>query len=226
MPTTSQAKMISGVRDDLIDACMAQAGHADWVPAPDLPAVGGKTLTDWRYGIHDATLAAERGYHPAAAEQQAYDEAMSEGAVDESGADDSALRSCVSEADGDAPVAEAPLVAQQINGESFRASAKDPAVVDVFAKWASCMKEKGFTYTKPMEANDDPQFTNPDQVTKLEIDTAMADIECRDRFDVAKTWFDAEVTLQQAAIKEHQSELDGAKAEIASVVAKASEVAR
>ncbi|WP_328769985.1 hypothetical protein [Streptomyces sp. NBC_00286] len=59
MPTTAQTRMVAGLRDDLIDACMKDAGFGQWTPAPGLPSIGGKTLTDWRYGIHDATLAAK-----------------------------------------------------------------------------------------------------------------------------------------------------------------------
>ncbi|BFO16065.1 hypothetical protein SHKM778_24530 [Streptomyces sp. KM77-8] len=68
-------------------------------PAP----LGGTTLTDWRYGIHDAALASTRGYHPDAAQQEAYDEAMEAGAVDLSGAPDSKVRECAAEVDGQVP---------------------------------------------------------------------------------------------------------------------------
>ncbi|MFD9284941.1 hypothetical protein ACFWD7_48350 [Streptomyces mirabilis] len=227
MPTKTQARLVAGSRDDLLDKCMADAGYPAWTPAPDLPEIGGKTLTDWRYGIHDAALAAKRGYHPDDAEQKAYDAAMEAGAVDKSGADDGVLRSCVSKVDGQVPAttAKAALV-QQISGDAFLQSEKAPDVVAVFAQWSSCMKDKGYTYAKPMDANDDPRFNDPNTVTSTEIATAAADIECRTKYHVEKTWFDAEAALQQAAIAQHQTELNQVKADTAQIVAKAKTAAR
>lgn len=222
LPTRAQARLVAGSRDALLDTCMADAGYPAWTPAPDLPEIGGKTLTDWRYGIHDAALAAQRGYHPDAAEQSAYDAAMEAGAVDESGADDGVLRGCVGEVDGQVPAttAKAALV-QQISGDAFAQSEEAPAVVAVFAQWSSCMKDKGYAYAKPMDASDDPRFNDPDTVTGTEIVTATADIECRDKYHVEKTWFDAEAALQQAAIAQHQAELDQVKADTGRIVARA-----
>lgn len=108
LPAKKDTRIIAATRDSMIDECMKATGYDQWTPAPDLPEVGGKTLTDWRYGIHDAVLAAKRGYHPDAAEQQAYDEAQEAGAVDESGADNATLNGCVAQADGKAPAGPGP----------------------------------------------------------------------------------------------------------------------
>ncbi|MEU5343582.1 MULTISPECIES: hypothetical protein [unclassified Streptomyces] len=208
MPTTAQTRMVAGLRDDLIDACMEDAGFAQWSPAPDLPSIGGKTLTDWRYGIHDAALAAKNGYHPAPAEQEAYDAAMAEGAVDESGADDGQVRQCAQQASGDVPTVQTADLVAQIDGDTYRAAMEDPAVAASFTKWSSCMEDKGYSYTKPMDANDDPQFSDPSDISAAEVATATADVACRDEHNVEKTWFDAEVVLQEAAIKKNQAALD------------------
>ncbi|NEB02480.1 hypothetical protein [Streptomyces sp. SID13726] len=221
MPTQAQTRLISGTRDDLLDACMDKAGYPAWTPPPDLPVVGGKTLTDWRYGIHDAALAAKNGYHPDPAQQAAYDEAASVGAVDKSGADDSAVRACVSQVDGVAPASPVVDLVQQISGDAFRGADQATNVVAVFNQWASCMKAKGYTYAKPMDANDDPAFADPYTISSTEIATATADVACRDKYQVEKVWFDAEAKLQQTAIAQHQDELDDVKAATAQAVAKA-----
>lgn len=226
MPTKAETKLVASVRDDLLDACMKNAGYADWTPAPDLPDVGGKTLTDWRYGIHDAGDAASRGYHPDAAEQQEYDKAMEAGAVDTSGADESKVRECVAETDGVVPSAQNADLVQQISGDAFLESQEAPQVVDVFSKWSSCMKEKGYDYKKPLDASDDPHFTDPDTVSGTEIATAKADIECRGRYDLEKTWFETEAALQAKAISSHQGELDDVKKANKASVAKASALAK
>ncbi|MGI5399211.1 hypothetical protein ACQEVG_07075 [Streptomyces sp. CA-135486] len=226
MTTKAEARLISNARDSLIDKCMEDAGFDRWTPAPDLPEPGGTTLVDWRYGIHDAETAAGRGYHPAAEQQQAYDEAMMAGAVDESGADEGKLRACVQAADGQAPPAQPAELVQRINGESFMQSKNDPNVVAALAKWSSCMKAKGYSYKEPMEANDDPRFNDQHKVTALEIATAKADIQCRDRYSVEKTWFDAEVKLQLKAIEENRPALEKVKARNKAAVAKASTIAK
>ncbi|GAA3182934.1 MULTISPECIES: hypothetical protein [Streptomyces] len=225
LPTKSAARLIATTRDSLIDTCMDKAGYPDWVPAPDLPEVGGTTLVDWRYGIHDAELAAKRGYHPRAGQQEAYDAALEAGAVDESGADDSVLQNCTQQADGTVPAAQPDGLAQQISGDAFKDSAKAPAVVDVFAKWSSCMADKGYSYKKPMDANDDPAFSDPRRVSDQEIATAEADITCRDKFSVAQTWFDAEAALQQKAIAANKTALDELKDDNKEAAAKAAAVA-
>ncbi|MFH9425432.1 hypothetical protein [Streptomyces sp. NPDC017529] len=224
MPTRAQARLVSTSRDTLIDRCMDKAGYPAWKPAPDLPQVGGKTLTDWRYGIHDATLAAERGYHPEAGEQEAYDAAMSEGAVDESGAPDDVVKRCVSQADGSVPAAQPADVLQQVSGEAFNESRTDPKVVAAFTKWSSCMKTKGYSYKAPMEANDDPAFADPHKVSKQEVKTAQADITCRDEADVARTWFDAEAKLQRSKIAEHLQAISKSAEATKQAVAKAKAV--
>ncbi|WP_142881384.1 hypothetical protein [Streptomyces malaysiensis] len=221
LPAKKDTRIIAATRDSMIDECMKATGYDQWTPAPDLPEVGGKTLTDWRYGIHDAVLAAKRGYHPDAAEQQAYDEAQEAGAVDESGADNATLNGCVAQADGKAPAAQAGALAQQISDDSYLESMNTLSVVEVFAKWSSCMKAQGYTYAKPMDANDDTRFSDPQNVTDEEIATAKVDVECRRKYGVEKVWFDAEVALQQTAIAKNQTALDEERAAIRSAVTKA-----
>ncbi len=210
MPTAQQARLVSSTRDELIDRCMDGSGYPQWKPAPDLPALGGTTLTDWRYGIHDAELASTRGYHPAATQQEAYDEAMELGAVDTSGAPDSEVRACVAEIDGQVPPAQPADIVQRVSGEAFQESMADPTVVEVFTKWSACMKTKGYEYENPMDANDDPRFNDPEQVTDLEIATANSDIACRDKYDVARTWFDVESTIQRNKIAQHLDKFNAA----------------
>ncbi|MFI1176845.1 hypothetical protein [Streptomyces melanogenes] len=225
MVSRADARLVSTSRDSVIAACMKRAGFPNWVPAPDLPALGGKSETDWRYGIHDAVQAAKHGYHPPAAEQQAYDKAMMAGAVDESGADPKVLQGCAQSAGGTVPTVTRSDLVEQIKGDSFKESAKDPKVTAVFAQWSACMKAKGYVYAKPMDANDDPRFTDPHNVSAVEIATAEADVACRGRHHVEKTWFDVEAALQTKAIKANQAVLNEVQAANKDTVSKASAAA-
>ncbi|QKW07397.1 hypothetical protein HUT18_14390 [Streptomyces sp. NA04227] len=219
--TSQESRLVAVARDELIDQCMEKAGYAQWQPAPELPEIGGKTLTDWRYGIHDAELASTRGYHPAVDEQEAYDQAMEEGAVDESGAPAEAVKSCASEADQGVPSAQPAAAVQEVSSDAFVDSQTSPLVIDVFAAWSNCMKDKGYAYKKPMDASDDPRFSDPAQVTPLEIATAKADIACRDKHSVAKTWFDAESKSQREKIAKRLPEFNEAAEAVRAAVAKA-----
>ncbi|MEU7044340.1 hypothetical protein AB0A77_25225 [Streptomyces varsoviensis] len=221
MPSRQQAHLVANTRDDLISQCMDKAGYPSWKPAPDLPEIGGKTLTDWRYGIHDAALASTRGYHPAADEQKAYDEAMEIGAVDKSGVPKEAVRACAEKADGDVPVVQPADIVQQISGDAFIESQKDPKVVAAFAQWSACMKSSGYSYKEPLDASDDLRFSDPHKVLKLEVETAEADLTCRDKYDVTRVWFDAESAIQRAKIADHLKEVNDAAKATKVAVAKA-----
>ncbi|WP_406179539.1 hypothetical protein [Streptomyces sp. NBC_01006] len=102
-----------------------------------------------------------------------------------------------------------PLV-RQLSSDSYPKSAETPEVRAVFERWSRCMAEKGFTYAKPMDANDDPRFRpRPDHtVTSLETTTALADLGCRTAGHVAETWHAAEVRVQQESIAGHSGALD------------------
>lgn len=226
MPAPSAARTITNVRDDLMDTCMSKAGFEDWTPAPDLPNIDGESFTDGRYGISDAKQVAQWGYHRDPALMKSYNDAMLDGAVDESAADEAQVRQCMQEADGSATAVQTDPLVEQIDIEGYKASLTDPAVKAVFAKWSSCMKGKGYTYAAPPDAQDDPKFADPEHITAEEIATAKADLACRDQYPVAKTWFDTEVKLQQAAITENQDALDDIHTKNQAQAAKANSLAQ
>ncbi|MER7952417.1 hypothetical protein ABTY59_34000 [Streptomyces sp. NPDC096079] len=100
-----------------------------------------------------------------------------------------------------------PLV-QRLTYDSYPASTRDPRVREVFARWSACMKAEGYTYPAPMAANDDPRFRpRPGGPSRLEIDTALADLGCRATYRVAEVWHDAETRIQRAAITREASAL-------------------
>ncbi|MEH0547479.1 hypothetical protein QA802_31660 [Streptomyces sp. B21-105] len=226
MPAPSARLTITNVRDDLMDACMSKAGFDNWTPAPDLPNIDGASFTDGRYGISDAEQVTQWGYHRDPALMRSYNDAMLDGAVDESGADDAQVRQCVQEADGSVTAVQTAPLVEQIDIEGYKTSLTDPAVKGVFAKWSACMKGKGYSYATPPDAQEDPKFTDPEKITPAEIATAKADLSCRNQYPVVKTWFDTEVKLQQAAIAKNQGALDDIQATNQAQAAKANSLAQ
>ncbi|MCX3061898.1 hypothetical protein [Streptomyces beihaiensis] len=240
MPTEQEQGQLAQAKKILVGDCMKGFGFT-WTPAPDLPKVGPKTLTDWRYGIHDMALAKERGYKPDAKEQAAYDAAMRKGAVDGAAPNGPQARvldgraahidgkkvpegGCVGEANRkiDATAVQA-RTALGLANAAFVKSKQDPAVVTAFAKWSSCMKHSGYDYKEPLDASDDPRFGGP-QVSPEEIATATADIRCRRKTHVAWIWYQAESALQKKAIDDHAEELTAERHKIDAAVRNASKI--
>lgn len=240
LPSDSAKAQILQAKKQLVGDCMKTFGFP-WSPAPDLPRIGGKTLVDWRYGIHDLELAKKRGYKPDADDQAAYDRAMDDGAVDETtGEADSQVLDgsgpktvnglkvpkggCLGQSDRKINAQAAQTnTAQQISSQTFIQSKSVSRVVKAFAAWSACMKEKGYAYAAPLDASDDPRFATPD-VTAEEIATATADIGCRDRTNVAKIWFDAETGLQTQEIEGKAEQLEQEADALDGAVKKAADV--
>ncbi|MEU0103570.1 hypothetical protein [Streptomyces sp. NPDC006267] len=240
LPSDSAKAQISQAKKQLIGDCMKSYGFS-WKPAPDLPRIGGKSLVDWRYGIHDLALAKIRGYKPDAAQQVAYDKAMNAGAVDglTGGEDSQTLEGggvkevngkkvpdggCIGQADRKMGAqAVQSETAQQVSAETFTKSKTDARVVKAFAAWSQCMKGDGYNYAEPLDASDDPRFSSPD-VTSEEIATATADIECRDKTNVTQVWFEAETALQKKAIENQAEQLNQEAEALDAAVKKAAEV--
>lgn len=228
LPSDDEHQQITRARNALIDDCMQTAGFADWQPAPELPKMGGKTMTDWRYGIHDGALAKKRGYKPDAAEQAAYDAVMHAGAVDGTGGNEpeaKELAGCGSKAGAkiSGNGEEFSQTAQDLGNEANIRAKQDPSVIAAFGAWSACMKQSGYSYKEPLDASDDPKFSSQEP-TALEIATATADIACRNRTHVAKIWYDAEVKLQNAAVEKNAETLDRARKDLDAVVKNAAAV--
>lgn len=93
-----------------------------------------------------------------------------------------------------------------LSGQSFKSSLEDRRVKDVFADWSSCMKSKGYSYADPMKANDDPRFSAKN-ATAAEIETAKADVACKDKVHLIKVWNSVDVEIQKRLMREHGTEL-------------------
>lgn len=242
LPTDQEQGQLSQAKKILISDCMKGFGF-EWTPAPDLPRVGPKTLTDWRYGIHDMALAEQRGYKADAKEQEAYDAAVDKGAVDGTtadGPDAQALNGGIQEVDGkkvpedgcvgaanreiDADAIQA-RAALELANAAFVKSKEDPKVVKAFADWSACMKRSGYNYKQPLDASDDSKFSGT-EVSSEEISTATADITCRQKTNVAWIWFQAESALQKSAIEDHAEELSAERKKIDAAVRSASKIVK
>ncbi|MFI8340221.1 hypothetical protein ACIF8W_09090 [Streptomyces sp. NPDC085639] len=101
-------------------------------------------------------------------------------------------------------------LAQDINGQSYKESLKDPRVTKVFAAWSACMKGKGYDYKNPLQANDDPKFAVP-TVSAEEIAVAGADVACKNETKLVDVWHAAEAQIQQKMINAKATEMGAIK---------------
>ncbi|MDH6711075.1 hypothetical protein P3T27_007827 [Kitasatospora sp. MAA19] len=216
--TDDEQSQLGRAMSALTEDCMHKAGYGSWNPAPELPKMGPKTLTDLRYGIHDAALVGKRGYHPDAAEKAAHDAAVEAAIAGRSGgAATAAENGCGQQSKQKIGDSQSGFqLAEQLANDAFTKAEKEPEVAAAFTQWSTCMKESGYNYREPLDAVDDPKFAR--DVTKAEIDTALADLNCRSRTNVALVWYEAEVRLQKAALEKNAQALQGGRAKLDSAM--------
>ncbi|MFJ8083798.1 hypothetical protein ACIQ6Y_24710 [Streptomyces sp. NPDC096205] len=214
----SEAEMgqLTRAMSTLTQRCMERAGF-DYRPQADAggPDIG---VLDRRYGIANTYTAQVYGYHfpvPAVEQESAakslspagrvalVGKPMTDGTLDPDGG-------CVGEAKrrlaGDEAEFGPDDKARQLNMESYARSQKDPRVLAVFRDWSACMAGRGYRYASPMDAIDDPAFATK-QASGTEISTARADVECKKKTGLVRTWFDVESGWQRERIEQDAEDL-------------------
>ncbi|MGW5275156.1 hypothetical protein ACWEQP_21790 [Streptomyces sp. NPDC004044] len=215
---------VERARSTLIGECMKRFGF-DFTPhTPDYKKMSGQVSN--RYGPTDTKIAAVHGYH-AGQQQMEEGEAPAQKPLSQDmkdvlgGSGDTSRKAsprtkdsyhgiripeggCSGESDrrltaggGVIQDAEAAIA---VNFESFERSAADRRVKKVFAEWSTCMKEKKFSYATPLEAINDQRWRT-DGPSAPEIATAVAEVQCKQRYDVVSVWFSVESSYQRADIK-------------------------
>ncbi|MCX4881220.1 MULTISPECIES: hypothetical protein [unclassified Streptomyces] len=206
--------LLTHAMNDLARDCMKAKGFDYRPDETDTPDIG---VMDRRYGIANSHTAATYGYHfptprTGRANVQALGEAgrialsgkpRADGRLDPDGG-------CVGEAKrrlaGDKATFGPDEIARRINMDSYVRSEKDPRVLAVFRAWSSCMASKGYRYGSPMDAIDDPRFGKA-TTEPAEISTARADVECKKKTGLVRSWFDVESAMQQTEIDKNAETL-------------------
>lgn len=214
----------------LVRDCVSQFG-LEWVRdlSDDLPQVPTRTNAR-RYGIRSAEDAAANGYsRPAGAARVSWRrviatappaphpsprsdvEAIFSGAIREYNGRPVPEGGCFADSqrrlDEGAPAFNGYGLVEGLHAESSNRAEKDSRVQAVWSLWSGCMANKGFDYTTPWEANDDPQWGSAANKTR-EIATATADVACREQTNLVGIWHAVDVAYQHQLIEEHQHELD------------------
>ncbi|GAB7051489.1 hypothetical protein [Catenuloplanes indicus] len=199
--------------------CMQRFG-LDWPVIEGVPP-DGTVIHARRYGLFDPDHATAYGYHPAPrpdGEWQARQERepTPEEAALWAGKGETQIAGQAVPAGGCAGEAmrrlsqggpEAPMInpEQMANADHDRAE-RDSRVQAAFGRWSACMRDRGFHYGVPMDAGDDARWQS-ETVSAAELETAKADVACKQEANVVGTWFAVESAYQRRTIEDNAQQL-------------------
>jgi hypothetical protein len=80
----------------------------------------------------------------------------------------------------------------------------DSRVVARFRKWSACMAQSGYHYKMPLDAAGDSKWniTQRSQPGQAEIQTALADVKCKQSTNLIGIWFSVESAYENEAIQQ------------------------
>ncbi|RAO28342.1 hypothetical protein PSN13_05575 [Micromonospora saelicesensis] len=229
---------IDRARNRLLVACLSRFGFDVEPPPLSLDPL---TQNEKRYGITDASRAAQYGYREPEVDQQvrpADPELSLEAQAVISGEGQDALGGqqvpeggCAGEAgrklsEGSPTATDADAdsdIVVKLDQDARKRTEKDSRVREVFSAWSSCMKESGYNYSGPMDANDDRTFMTPTP-TEKEIAVAVADVECKRRTNLVNVWASVETAYQQRTIERNRSVLEQVKQNLELQLTRAAQV--
>jgi hypothetical protein len=204
---------IEQARNLLVERCMRSLDLDLTLPA-GISASGPLSLSPnaRRYGVIDDDTAKRYGYHfPKSTDEAAevrkvqtweskltdrhrtalYGEDGKPGCTDQAVTD---IAKGVPESDGD--------FLSTRDFASLAESAKNTDVVRAKAAWRECMTSAGFPYADPDAAISDPRWKlDSPTVPGAEVDTARADVHCKESSRLVAVWRDVEVSLQRQVIE-------------------------
>ncbi|MCW2783256.1 MAG: hypothetical protein JWR35_3705 [Marmoricola sp.] len=111
-------------------------------------------------------------------------------------------------------------LAQNLGIESFQRALSDNRVLRAFGAWSACMATHGYHYADPSK----PFFHHgPDgKPTAAEIQTAVADVGCKDKTDLLHRWSSVVAEYDQKALDKNQLQLTEDRDKIQNALKKAS----
>ncbi|WP_202186062.1 hypothetical protein [Streptomyces nojiriensis] len=209
--TTADAGVLARGRDSIMQRCLNGLG------APYTPKARGNTdieTNERRYGLADAELAKQHGYHVPDMDKRAEDYPSSvmplvTGEVPTYNGVAVPQGGCIGEAQRElheVELQDALNLPHKLNMESYAKSQKAPAVVKATEEWSNCMKESGHAYPDPLAAINDKEFSAAIPGPH-EKEVALADVLCKQKVNLIGIWSDAESEYQKFAIEANKSTL-------------------
>lgn len=218
--------------DVLTQRCIRRYGLR-WPTSPEhVPPEGPEHME--RYGIIDADVVAEFGYHqppqPGVTDDDgagqswsvAADDVMTGGVerydgkpVPDGGCNGAAMRELGTEPPQGGPP-KAPL-SRRLAGRAYEQALADPRLDPAVAEWRDCMTAAGYDYDSPLDAGRDRAWYAEPGASKPEIATARADLDCRVRSNYAGMFYALDAAYQREAVAAHRAELRELREEAAEI---------
>ncbi len=225
-PDPTELATLTSAAEALITTCMAEHGFT-YVPGDAFPRRRTAADAQYTYSVTDPAVAAEFGFHPASWVEEVrsasgsrpspvpgYDEALfgqkdktevtdDQGTVIATYDPDSCVGRAKDSVTPDWAAQERTFtIAADILLDVADRVQQDDEVTAAMKDWSTCMRDRGFTYSSPMEANGDERF-GTDLPTAEEIPVAVASAQCQHDSGLLRTWSRVRATLTQAALDAH-----------------------
>ncbi len=120
-----------------------------------------------------------------------------------------------------APSAE---LAATLDTAGFAQMERDSRVRAVYRAWSACMAALGYKYKDVFDPVDNGGFGAAGQPTELEINTAVADVGCKQQNNVVGTMFAVESAYQDVLVQQNLETLTQTKRALDAAVRKAAEL--
>ncbi|MEV5959832.1 hypothetical protein AB0M11_39885 [Streptomyces sp. NPDC051987] len=105
--------------------------------------------------------------------------------------------------------------------DAYFKTASDSRVRAVFSAWSACMTARGFHYATPLDAAKDKRWNADRPPSRLELDTAAADVACKYQHNVGGVFHAVEVAFETAALELHRQPLEKIRSERNAALARA-----
>lgn len=221
--TGPEAALVAQARRVLMGQCLRPFGMS--VPEQAAGQPGPPTLNERRYGITKADQARHAGYRlpgdrPERPRQGGTPDPLLLGVITGTGpAVVHGVRvpagGCLVQVNarldrGEPRPADTDL-AQRLTQDSFFASHGDSRVQAAIQAWSACMRTRGFSYPDPLRAAADPRF-QAGPVTRIEIQTATADLACKQQVNLVGIWYAVEAAAQRGTVAANAPALERIRA--------------
>jgi hypothetical protein len=203
-------------RDVLVSRCMQKSGFHYTPPVVSSnqamgadPGVGAA----YNFGITSMTLARQFGYEalnpffPAQAPPRPTGQLVGQLPA----AERAALTSCNQSMRW---LPDLPQLAQLLQITAWHDTMTGPAAQALFRRWSACMAASGYDYANPVQAalgepgdSDGPSQWTGASPSQLEIQTAVADVACKDKTGLVPQWIRLLAEAQEALVQHYLPQL-------------------
>lgn len=211
-------------RNVLVSRCMQKSGFQYTPPvgitSPPLGADPGKGMA-YDFGITSMTLARQYGYEALnpffPARQPPQPSGQLPGQLP--AAEQAALTGCDQSVLQLPDRPRIPQLAQTLQVQAWHETVTGPAAQAVFRRWSACMAASGYDYANPVQAasgqpgdSDGPSQWSGASPSQLEIQTTVADVECKDKTGLVRQWIRLLAEDQEALLQRYLPQLQSTMA--------------